>query len=190
MYGKPTVLLLVVALSGCASDQPSRGWVRSARVGSEYPDFVFVDDDGVRRTLGNQLGDYTILAFTRCDRDAHGPVSAVLKAIVDENRTAPLVKISGLDIHWFGGQCDHSQCHLITGERNLQSICDATGSVRRLFGIGASDRYVVIGPSHRIDMAVDARDVSRLRQQLKAWVSQLSDQGSRELSQEYQTIGY
>lgn len=190
MLNKTWFFILVVFLSGCTGDRPSRGWVREAQIGVAYPEFIFVDDDGVQRSLGNQLGDFTVLAFTRCDRDTHGPVSAKLREIIAENQRAPMVKIVGLDVHWFEGRCDHSQCHLVTNERNLESLCDSTGAVRRLYGVDATDRYVVIGPSRRIDLIVEAKDVETLRQRLGTWVRQLFDERSKELSQEYQPIGF
>ncbi|GMU35268.1 MAG: hypothetical protein AMXMBFR20_31400 [Planctomycetia bacterium] len=184
------LFLLSLPLHGCVADRPSRGWVQRAQIGAAYPDFVFVDDEGISRSLGNHLGDFTVLAFTRCDRDTHGPAAAILRNIITEHRQAALVKVVGIDIHWFDGSCDHTKCHLVASERDIQSVCDATGAVRRLYSANEADQYVVIGPDHRITMKVGRDGVADLRRRLKKWVYQLSEKRANEISQEYQSIGY
>lgn len=188
--GPIMICVLALMISGCQVTKSSRGWVRQAQTGAAYPDFVFVDDEGVQRSLGNQLGDFTVLAFTRCDRDTHGPAAALLRDVVAENRHVALVKVVGLDVHWFDGSCDHTKCHLVASERDLQSVCDATGSVRRLYSVNGADHYVVIGPDHRITMMAGQDGVANLRRRLREWVGQLSEERAKEILQEYQSIGY
>ena len=60
-------VLLLLILGGCTAPKPTSGWVSRARVGGQYSDFIYRDGQGVERLLRNQLGDYTVLLFSRCD---------------------------------------------------------------------------------------------------------------------------
>lgn len=182
--------VLALPVSGCAATKSSRGWVSRAEVGKLFANFVYLDDQGVQRSLRNHLADFTVVAFTRCDRETHGPASGLLRDIVNENRRAPLVKVAGVDVHWFKGRCNHSQCHLVADERNILSICDATGAIRRLYGIEDADQVIVIGPDHNVAYSADSNRMDDLREQLRSHVVQLSEQRAQEISQEYQSIGY
>ncbi|MCK6456722.1 MAG: hypothetical protein L6Q92_09365 [Phycisphaerae bacterium] len=184
------VCALALPLFGCTATKSSRGWMSRPEVGKPFADFIYIDDQGIQRSLGNQLADFTVLAFTRCDRDTHAPVSGTLREIVAENRSTPLVKVVGVDVHWFEGRCDHTQCHLVADERDLLSICDATGAVRRLYGLADADRVFVIGPDHRVAFAASYNDLNDLRKHLRDSAAQISERRARELSQEYQSIGY
>ncbi len=183
-----SICVLAVVLSGCASPKSSRGWVLKAEVGKQYPDFVYVDERGVQRSLRNLKGDFTVLAFTRCDQDAHGPATAALQTTVAENDGARFVRVVGVDVHWFEGQCDHGRCHLVEDNRDMFSICDATGAVRRLYGVNDGVAAVVIGPDGRVFQIAAQIDDRLFREQLKAAVIEESNRISQELSEKYGNI--
>lgn len=185
MRSQIVTVVLVLTLGGCAAPKSSRGWISGAQVGNPFPDFVYVDDQGVRRSLRNLAGDFTVLAFSRCDTDTHGPAAGLLQEIVSENAAAAFVRVVGVDVHWFDGRCDHGHCHIVAENPNLFSICDATGTVRRLYGVEGGDSLVVIDPNGRIVQVFKQSDSQAARTWLKRAISRESSRRARALSEEY-----
>ncbi len=131
------------------------------------PDFVFVDDWGSPHSLCNVLGDFTVLAFTHCDKTTHGRASEPLTAMVAENRGVNHIDVRCIDIHWSHARCaQHESCHLVAIGAHGLILCDATGVIRRLYGIEQEDRFFVIGPDRHVIDSASAHDVARLRRQL------------------------
>lgn len=175
---------LALLAGGCAATPTSRGWVTQAEVGKPFPDFAFQDDQGVQRSLKNLASDFTVLAFTRCDLDTHGPTSALLQEMVAENGRESFVRVVGVDVHWFDGRCDHGGCHLVREHRNLSSICDATGSIHRRYGVGDEDMLLIIGPKFTIIAAAPASEASALRASLRAEVRAQSEETALKYSRD------
>lgn len=182
------LLGIVLVVIGCAQNQPSRGWVTGTETGEPYPDFIFVDEHGTRRSLRNFTGDFTVLAFTRCDDDTHGPAVDALKQLVDKHADAPFVRVVGVDVHWFKDQCDHQHCHLVQNEKNLMSICDATGAIRKLYGVDGDHAAIVIGPDGRVLNIAPSVENRAFQEDLKKRISAESERRARELSQEYEKM--
>jgi len=182
----PLPCFLLVIGPGCASNQPVRGWINQAGKGKSFMDFKFVDEGGRAGSLRNVLGDYTVLALTRCDKDTHGPATALLEEIVAENSHTDYVKVVGVDIHWGKGASPHkARCHLIDERCNLVSLCDATGAVRRLYSADdGEDKMYLINPDHKIILVTSVHSVGRLRHRLKAAVSKLSRVREEQLTQD------
>lgn len=176
------VLLVPLSVAGCASSEPVRGWAPEANasqvsheVGQRFADFKFVDSKATERSLRWQLGDYTILAFTRCESDTHGPAAKLLQDIVRADSTLDNVRVVGIDIHWTASGCkEHDNCHLVDVAPNLGTICDATGSIHRLYGALQEDWLYVIGPDRTIELSAPMTKGSELSRQLKVRVEQLS----------------
>jgi len=174
-------LLVTIGVTGCARE-PVRGWspnpepsAASAAIGQRYVDFKFADSKGVERRIGRELGDYTVLALTRCDRSTHEPAVDLLRAILDVNRNAGNVKVVGVDIHWSPTGCkDHDQCHLVAAEPNLGTICDATGAIHRAYGDHKDSWFYLIGPDRTIELSVPATRGAELSRELETKVRQLS----------------
>lgn len=180
-----------MVIAGCSAAQPSRGWISGAQKGKPFPDFVYLDDHGTRRSLRNLAGDFTVLAFTRCDQNTHGPAAGALQQIVLENAGTPFVRVVGVDVHWFEGQCDHGRCHLVRDDRNLFSICDATGAVRRLYSLKGEkpiDGVVVIGPDGRVIQMAQEVENEKFRAELRSTILAESQRRAEELAQEYEDI--
>ncbi len=188
MFIRPMICGILTLMAGCTAAQSSRGWVTGAEMGKPYPDFVYMDEDGTLRSLRNIAGDFTVLAFTRCDNPTHGPSTATLRQLVLENEAMPFVRIVGVDVHWFAGRCDHGRCHLVGDERNLFSICDATGAVRRLYGIGGDQAVVVIGPEGRVVQVAAEVGNEKFRSELRRMISLESERRAEELAERYQEI--
>lgn len=178
-------LLLAIGLA-CTSNQPVRGWINQAGEGQSLMDFKFVDDEGRARSLRNMLGDYTVLALTRCDKDTHRPATALLEKIVAENSHTDFVKVVGVDIHWApGGRPHNNQCHLIDERCNLVSLCDATGAIQRLYSADdGEDKMYLINPEQKIILVASVHKVGRLRRRLKAAVTKLSRAREEQFTQE------
>jgi hypothetical protein len=176
-------LLVPIGVMGCAPRTPIRGWspnpeqsAASTAVGQPYVDFTFVDDQGHERSLKQELGDYTVLALTRCDRSTHGPTTDLLRAIVDVNRPASNVRVVGLDIHWSPAGCqDHDQCHLLAVEPGLGTICDPTGAIHHAYGDHNRSWFYVVGPDKTVVLALPAARGAQLSRELQAKVERLSD---------------
>lgn len=188
MSARMITFIFVALVAGCTANRASKGWVTQARVGGRYADFVYADDEGVERLLRNQLGDFTILMFTRCDEDSHGPVSRALSGIVQENRRTSLVKVVGVDIHTFNEQCDHSKCHLVDRAEKMISVCDATGAIRRLYGVDRPNRVVLIGPDHRVIDSATSEELDAFRDRLRNRVRRLSTERAEKITQEYLAV--
>lgn len=168
--------LLLGAGLGCAQQhRPVRGWIHQAGRGESFLDFRFVDERGVARSLRNLLGDYTVLALTRCDRDTHRPATAMLEEIVAENQLADFVRVVGVDIHWAeGGRSHPGACHLVDEKRNLVSLCDATGVVQRRYSADDGDKLYLINPEHIIIRVASVDGAAAFRRMLKEEVAKLS----------------
>lgn len=146
-----TSLATIALLGGCVSPQTRRGMVVQAQVGNHFPNFTFEDERGGTQDLGQNLGDFTVLVFSECGEDLHGPVSKTLVNLVHGNQEPGYVETVGFDIHWSKDGCPHhSDCHLLEGGPHIFSICDARAQVRDLYSVDSVDEIVVIGPDRRI----------------------------------------
>jgi hypothetical protein len=142
---------LLAALAGCASSPVRRGQVLEPAVGTSFADFTYVDANGRPRTLGENLGDFTILVFTKCGSDQHSPASKALVDLVRGSQDPGIAKTVGFDIHWSETGCAQGDnCHLISEGANLYSICDAKGIVRELYGADDHNQVFFIGSDKRI----------------------------------------
>jgi len=173
------LLCSTLAISSCA--RPVRGWIPKPAVGQPYPNFSFVDDRGTTKSLSELLGDYTVLAFTRCDKDTHQPIIGVLSDIVDMNRGQTLVHVAGIDVHHSDNRgSGDARCHLIESHNDVASICDATGNVGRFYGIRQGDGFYIIGPYRKIVYSAPTTSADELKIWLRREVDALAAQRDRE----------
>ncbi len=180
------VVALAAAVSGCVSNRPVRGVVPRAEVAQYFLlDFGYFDQRRDARYLHDDLGDFTIIAFTRCDQDTHGPVAKLVEELVTEHRGIDSVRIVGIDIHWSDEDCAlHDTCHLVTDRSDLISICDAAGAIHRSFDDDANDYLVVVGPGRKIVAMARANDTKTLREVLRQQVERLAGRSASLTSQE------
>lgn len=176
------LLVLPLVVAGCAGPEPVRGWVSDAdtgatmaQLGKPFVDFKYVDDHGKSRALQGELGDFTVLTFTRCDKDMHRPAVEWLQKVLDENRAADNVRLVGVDVHWSPGGCkEHNQCHLVAAKSALGTLCDATGAIHRAYGAVEEDWVYVIGPDRRILFSGPMKDAPQIARELKLRIDRLS----------------
>src|SRR3972149_10746921 len=71
-----TSLAAIALLGGCVSPQARRGRVAQPEVGNRFPNFTFQDERGTTQDLSQNLGDFTVLVFSECGRDLHGPAAS------------------------------------------------------------------------------------------------------------------
>jgi hypothetical protein len=146
-----TGLGAIALLGGCVSPQARRGTVVQAEVGNRFPNFTFQDERGTTRDLSQNLGDFTVLVFSECGEDLHGPASTVVVDLVHSNQESGYAETVGFDVHWSKNGCpQHGDCHLLEGGPHIFSICDARAQVRDLYRIDSGDEIIVIGPDRRI----------------------------------------
>lgn len=156
-------LVAIGLLTGCVSPQARRGRVIQADIGNRFPNFTFLDEHGTAQDLSQNLGDFTVLVFSECGEDVHGPVSAALVDLVQPNQEPGYASTVGFDIHWSKDGCPHhSDCHLLEGGTHIFSICDARAQVRALYGVESDQEIVVIGPDRRIVDRSRGSDFSRV----------------------------
>ncbi len=160
-------LATLVLFSGCATERPTRGAVYQPTPGNHFLDFFFEDEHGHSVSLGNSLGDFTILAFTQCDGDTHIKPSRFLESIVAEYRKDKAVSVKGVDIHWSENEnATHQKCHLLHATSDTLSICDATGMIHRLYGATKPNELFLIGPDRRVIGKATVAYTDRLEHQL------------------------
>lgn len=175
-------LAFALLATGCTSQPAARGWNPSptdpggAKIGSRFTDFNFADQSGKERSLRRELGDYSVLAFTRCEADTHQPVNDLLEAILTASRAGnDNVKVVGVNVHWCEAGCKNSQhCHLIEAKPNTGSICDGDGRIAQLYSATSEDWLVVVGPDKTIEFSEPATRGAELSKQLKKRVDELS----------------
>ncbi len=144
------------------------------------PDFVFLNGRGSAHALRDFLGDFTVLAFTHCDQTTHGPGTASLATMVAESRRVRDADVRGIDIHSSDVRCEqHDTCHLVHVQTYVLILCDATGAIRRLYGVGQEDSFFVIGPDHYVIDSGSVHDIARLRLQLNLDVAFFTKRAAR-----------
>jgi len=158
---------ILMFVSGCAAQRPTRGTVYQPALGRRFLDFFFEDEHGRPASLGDSLGDFTVLAFTRCDGTTHAQPSRLLESIVEEHRQDDGVSVRGIDIHWEeNSRSTHKKCHLLQATSGTLSICDATGMIHTLYGATETNELFLIGPDRRVIGKATAGYPDRLRHQL------------------------
>lgn len=169
--------------AGCASTTAHRGMVVQPKIGSPHMDFTYVDEAGESQQLSRHLGDYTVLAFMKCEGDLHGPMSQELQKLMHIAESPGYASTVGFDIHWSDTGCTPSkECHLVQNDAHMYSICDAQGVVRKLYGADQRNQIFVLGPDGRI---VDASPVSKLNElgtRLKSMVRSYAAEKNRQQS--------
>ena len=176
------LLAVPLTIAGCAASGPVRGWVSdtgpeitSAQLGKPFVDFGYTDDRWKSRMFHSELGDFTVLAFTRCDDNMHRPAVEWLQKIINENRATDNVRVVAVDVHWSPAGCkDHDQCHLIAGHPGLGTLCDATGAIHRAYGAVNEDWVYVIGPDRQILFSGPMKDAPQISRELKMRIDRLS----------------
>ncbi len=140
------------------------------------PDLHFLDERGSIRSLRDYLGDFTVLAFTGCNGTEHRSVTKLLDTIVAKNGAAGQVKVIGIDVHssnrtngW------HAPVHRVDVRKNLVTIDDADGTIRRWHGVGGEDEILIIGPDGRVIDSAPVQDAARLLQELRIDVAASTD---------------
>jgi hypothetical protein len=142
---------LLAVFAGCASSSARFGQVVEPGIGTPFADFTYLDADGQPQTLAEHLGTFTILMFTKCGSEMHGSVPSRLTELIRDSQEPGVVKTVGFDIHWSEAGCGQKdQCHLVSKDSDVYSICDARGIVRTLYGADAGNQVFVIGPDHKI----------------------------------------
>jgi hypothetical protein len=137
-----------------------------------FADFKLVDQSGNERQFRGELADFTLVAFTRCDRDEHAQATRRLADLVAEYSDAKYVQVAGIDIHRSEAGCAQLEsCHVNLAGSDLGSICDGSQAVHRNYGTGRDDWLYVIGPDRRIVLASPIDQVDDLREQLSVNVA-------------------
>lgn len=158
---------------GCKSEPLRPGRIEVIRPGGPILDFQFRDVDGRIHSISEKLGDYTVIAFTRCETDTHVPTASALRDMVQPFSSHPSVKVVGINIHWLDGSPSEGECHVIEGQQRLMSICDATGAIHRLYGVTQEDWLFLIGPDHWVVAREPLSQAARMSTTLERAVNKL-----------------
>jgi len=108
------------------------------------PDFQLANEDGDERSFRDFLADYNVVMLIRSNEAAHGPVPELLRSFVAGSRGADGISVRGIEIRSYDGLCDRC-CgpHVVFRGRELVTVCDSGGLVRRLWGV-ESDAWILI----------------------------------------------
>lgn len=168
-------------LTGCVSPERQRGWVPALQEGDTASDFKYVDVDGEERASGSLFGDFTVLLFSKCDGDMHRPAAKEVEDILNENRRAHRVVVTGVDVHWSESGCpQRSTCHVVDADVHLASLCDGAGTVRRLYGVRGEDSLLVIDSRSKVIASAPRANTRVLREKLRKNVKELQEERMRE----------
>ncbi len=149
------------------------------------PDFVFLDDRGSPHSLRDILGDFTVLTLTHCDKTTHGPATELLMTMVAKNHGVNRLDVRGIDVHWSDARCaQHDACHLVDVQTHTITLCDATGAIRHLYGVGHEGYFFVIGSDGRVIDSAPTNDAARLARQLSLDVALCTDGMAKSQSKE------
>lgn len=170
------VLTLSLFVVGCVSQSPTRGSVVLGQfqepapgVGMPFADFRLVDQNGNERFFREELADFTLVSFTRCDGDAHAQATERIVDLTREFRNTRHVRVAGIDVH---RGCDRAEtCHVALANAELGSLCDGSGTMHQRFGAGRDDWVYVIGPDRRIVLSSPIDQIDDLREPLSSAVA-------------------
>jgi hypothetical protein len=140
------------------------------------PDLHFLDERGSIRSLRDYLGDFTVLAFTGCNGTEQRFLTKLLKTVVAKNGAVGQVKVIGINVHSSNGPNGwHAPVHRVDARKNLVTIDDADGTIRRWHGVGGEDEILLIGPDGRVIDSASVQDAARLLQELRIDVAASAD---------------
>ncbi len=140
------------------------------------PDLHFLDERGSIRSLRDYLGDFTVLAFTGCNGTEPRSVTKLLKTVRAKNGAAGQIKVIGIDVHSSNGTNGwHAPVHRVDARKNLVTIDDADGTIRRWHGVGGEDEILIIGPDGRVIDSALVQDAERVLQELRVYVTASAD---------------
>jgi len=167
-----------LAVAGCSATLP-RGQLTpiatvtaagpGVSVGQPFVDFQFVDRNGKPGRFGNELGDYTVLAFLSGKADADQPALNELQAMLAASTTDDNVHVVGVAIGAPGTKVD------VFGPLGVAWFVADNGDLHRAYGAETEDWLFVIGPSHTIVLAAPADQATELAGAFKAAIDDLSD---------------
>lgn len=185
-YGIAGAVVITALMAGCATTDAHRGRVVQPQVGTSYMDFTYVDVQGRSHRLGDHLGDFTVLVFTKCGGDMHSPMSGRLEDLVRVTQDVGVVHTIGYDIHWSEKGCSHGKsCHLIEQNDDLYSVCDARGIVRDLYSADSEAQLFVIGPHGKIIDSAPLNEFDKLKDRFRRTVQDYAAEKREAMPQEF-----
>lgn len=108
------------------------------------PDFKLADCNGHERPFDDFLADFNVILLTHTREACHGSADELLRSFLAEGRGVEGVRIHGIDIRSHDAFCN--KCcgpHVVFHGRELVTICDSGGWIRRLWGV-ESDAWILI----------------------------------------------
>lgn len=169
-------------MTGCAANRDYHGVdarptprAKPAGAGMRFADFAFRDQEGRMRRLSGELGDYTVLGFTGNDRATFESATELVDAVLQANSGRANVHVVGVVLHRGQRPDGSTDCRLVAMKPNLGTICEASGEIRRLYGVENEDWLVVIGPDRTVALSAPASRAVELSRQLGRQVTELSD---------------
>lgn len=170
---------LALLLTGCAeqSSQLDTGTTRvpgdELATGSRFVDFEFTNSECQTQSLLAFRGQFTILAFTTCDRE-YNPALTQLSDFVNE-RSQWKVRVVGVDIFCSPQVTDSGQtCEALPefGGPNFIAVHDRGGVIHNRYGVREPGRYFVIGPLGKIVAKGNIQDLDELQTTLECLIDE------------------
>ena len=130
------------------------------------PDFLLASENRNERSLKDFLADYNVIMLAHSTEAAHGPAPELLRSFVAEGRGVEGVSVRGFEIQSHDAFCD--QCcgpHLVNEGRELVTVCDSGGLVRRLWGVESEAWILIVNAGRNVLDEGPLAEVERLAMQ-------------------------
>jgi len=108
------------------------------------PDFKLADGDGHERPFDDFLADFNVILLTHTPEACNGSSDELLRSFLAEGRGTAGASVHGIEIRSHDAFC--KQCcgpHVVLQGRELITICDSGGLIRRLWGV-ESDAWILV----------------------------------------------
>lgn len=130
------------------------------------PDFRLTHGDGRERTFDDFLADFNIVLITHGTEGSHDPASELLRSLLVESRGVEGVSVRAFDIRSLHGFCDRC-CgpHVVYHGRELVTICDSGGLIRRIWGVENDAWLIVVNAGRNVLDHGPLAEIERLAMQ-------------------------
>ena len=115
------------------------------------PNFKLANGDGRERPFDDFLADYNVIMLTHSPESSHSTTGELLRSFVAECRGVDGVSIRGFDIRSHDAFCDQ-RCgpHAVLEGRELVTICDSGGLIRRLWGMDGEAWILIVNAGRNV----------------------------------------
>ena len=113
------------------------------------PNFKLGNGNGLERSFDDFLADCNVIMLAHSSEESHRPADELLRSFVVEGRGVDGVSVCGFDIRSLDALCgQYRRPHIVFQGRELVTVCDSGGLIRRLWGV-ESDSWILVVNANR-----------------------------------------